>query len=119
MRSEELSKYEEAYHKLTSYVEKCSKNKHVQLASEDYKIIQSELYEYAVYLQANQLATSFTYESIPLQNQLFIINGLEAEAKDVNKRLISDSAPPEDKGRTMGDFVVKVFSQHKRKVILV
>lgn len=35
------------------YVEKQTKNKHVKHASEDYKEIESAIYEYAAYLQTN------------------------------------------------------------------
>lgn len=46
------------------------------MASRDYKEIESDIYEFAVYLQANELATSMIYESIPVQNQNFVIEHL-------------------------------------------
>lgn len=59
-----------------NYVSVQNKNKHVQQASVVYKNIESDIYEYAVYLQANELATSETYESIPFKNQCFVIDNL-------------------------------------------
>jgi hypothetical protein len=64
-----------------------TKNKHVQQASIIYKDIESEIYEYAVYLQANELASSQTYESIPFQSQCFVINNLESSMKELNKAI--------------------------------
>ena len=42
-----------------------SKNQIVKLAGEHYKLIEADIYEYAVYLQANVLANSLAYESVP------------------------------------------------------
>ena len=97
-------------------MEKQTKNKHVKNASEDYKEIEAAIYDYAAYLQANQLATSLTYESIPLQNQRFVLDGLEKELKDVNSSILSKDSTLEEKARTMRDFVLRVMAEHKRKV---
>lgn len=80
-------KHQEDYDRIVNYVAVQAKNKHVQLASAAYKDIESEIYEYAVYLQANELATSETYESIPFKNQCFVINNLEKSMKEVNKQI--------------------------------
>lgn len=36
-------------------------NKIVKLVSEDYKQIEADIYEYAVYLQSNELASNINY----------------------------------------------------------
>lgn len=64
----------------------------MRIASQEYKEIESELYEYAVYLQANELATSLDYQSIPLMNQVFAIEKLEEELKGVNRVIIQDES---------------------------
>ena len=40
-------------------------NKILKDISEEYKTIESDIYEFAVYLQANQLATQIGYEPHP------------------------------------------------------
>ncbi len=40
-------------------------NKIIKLISEDYKHIESKIYEYAVYLKSNELASSLNYEPHP------------------------------------------------------
>ena len=37
------------------------------MISADYKAIESNLYEYAVYLQSNELASSFSYQPKPFR----------------------------------------------------
>lgn len=102
---------------IRDYVEKQTKNLHVKSANEDYKEIEAAIYDYAAYLQANQLATSLTYESIPLQNQRFILDNLEKQLKDISTSLLSQNSSLEEKGKTMRDFVLKVMAEHKRKVL--
>lgn len=109
---------EKDFVEIRDYVDKQTKNKHVKYASEGYKEIESTIYDYAAYLQANQLATSLTYESIPLKNQRFILENLEKELKDVNTSILSKGSSLEEKGKLMRDFVMKVMTENKRKVLL-
>jgi hypothetical protein len=37
----------------------------IRIASQDYKEIESDIYEYAVYLQSNELASELNYEPHP------------------------------------------------------
>lgn len=43
-------------------------NKMIQMAGEEYKKIESDIYEYAVYLQSNQLASDISYEPQPFKH---------------------------------------------------
>ena len=83
------------------------------MISADYKVIESNLYEYAVYLQSNQLASSFSYQPKPFRE---IEELLEKEMRELNKELLHVNVPNEEKGRAMRDFVLKVFSHYQRKV---
>lgn len=60
-----LASINELSNKILNFVETQSKNQIVKLAGEHYKKVEADIYEYAVYLQANVLANSLTYESVP------------------------------------------------------
>jgi hypothetical protein len=75
-------------------VDRQGNNKLVQLASEQYKQVYSEIYEYAVYLQTNELANSLQNESIPLQYFNSLIATLDDSLETLTKTLIHNQTFP-------------------------
>jgi hypothetical protein len=82
----EVSKVKEASEQIENYVNN-QKNKLIIMASEDYKAIESEIYDYAAYLQCNQLASSLSYEPLSIT---CITNDLEEQLKVINRTLIQN-----------------------------
>jgi hypothetical protein len=76
----------------------------LKIVSEDYKRIESDIYEYAVYLQSNQLATDINYEPAPYK---VIEEKVMEEMKNVNRAIIQDEEIDlEVKNKMMRDFVI-------------
>jgi hypothetical protein len=84
------------------------------MASEEYKNIECEIYEYASYLQCNQLASSLTYEPL---NITCLTNDLEEQMKDINITLIqNETMELKDKAKAMRDFLLLWITRFKKKV---
>ena len=87
----------------------------LHMISKDYKEIESYIYEYAVYLQANELANNPSYEPKPF----FKIEELMGEEmKGLNRTLMSSKEDSEVKGKLMRDFVLRTMDHYRRKVLL-
>jgi hypothetical protein len=83
------------------------KSQIIKLLSEDYKQIESDIYEYASYLQANQLASSLSYEHLPIICHTYY---LDEEVAALSKSLIQDNQTPLlDKCRKVRDFLFNVI----------
>lgn len=69
-----MDKLNADYKEIEEFVTKQDKNKILKLVSEDYKSIEGEIYDYAAFLQSNQLASDISYQHIPIVCHTF---GLE------------------------------------------
>lgn len=86
----------------------------VKMMGEDYKAIEAEIYDWAVYCQSNQLAHDLSYEPRPFRAMEELI---DREMRSVNKSLIqNDELTFEQKSRCMRDFVLKAMDFYKKKV---
>jgi hypothetical protein len=86
----------------------------LKIVSEDYKSIESDIYEYAVYLQSNQLASDLNYEPAPFK---VIEESIMEDMRNINKSIIqNDSIEIEIKHKMMRDFIVLSMERYKRKV---
>jgi hypothetical protein len=82
------------------------------MMSYDYKQIESDLYEYAVYLQANQLPSSLTYEHLPIVCHTYY---LEQEVDALCKGLLHDEkSSPQEKGIKMKNFLLQVHERYRK-----
>ena len=89
------------------------RNKLVKMAADDYKEIESDIYDYAAYLQGNELASSLTFEPISIMS---ITYDLESEIKNINTTLIQDKEMSMiDKSRQMRDFLMEWMEKFKKK----
>lgn len=84
------------------------------MASEKYKEIESDIYDYASYLQCNQLASSLSYE--PLQIQC-ITADIDSKLREVNKTIIQkEEISIKDKEILMRDFLLEAIDKFKKRV---
>lgn len=91
-------------------------NKLIIMASEEYKAIEAEIYEYAAYLQCNQLASSLSYEPLSIT---CLTEDLDGQLKNVNKTLIqNEELSPKAKARVMRDFLLEWVDRFRKKVRL-
>jgi hypothetical protein len=84
----------------------------IKLIREEYKQIESDIYEYAVYLQSNQLASTIDYEPRPfaqLEAQLM------EELRTVNRKILQEEGDAEEKLKAMRDFLLKAIGRFKQK----
>lgn len=56
-----MSEVEEKYEKIVCFVDTQDENKMLKLISKDYLEIEADIYDYASYLQCNQLASDLHY----------------------------------------------------------
>jgi hypothetical protein len=90
------------------------KNKIIKLISEDYKHIEGDIYEYATYLQSNQLASSLTYQHLPVVCHTYT---LDDQLAALNKVLVqNDELPLKEKSRMLRDFLLEVIEKYRKKV---
>lgn len=84
------------------------------MVSEDYKRIESDIYEYAVYLQSNQLASDLNYEPAPFKS---IEENIMEEMKSINRTIIQEEGIDlEIKNKMMRDFIIMTMEKLKKKV---
>jgi hypothetical protein len=87
----------------------------LKLIHKDFMDIESDLYEYAVYLQSNVLASKLDYEPHPFTE---IEALLMTEMKDVNCTIRQNSSfSVEEKEIKMRNFLLKAMKSFKNKVI--
>lgn len=86
------------------------------MASQEYKNIESDIYEYASYLQCNQLASSLEYQPL---NILCITENLEDQIKTMNRMLIqNEEMSLKDKSKALRDFLIEWMNRFKKKVLI-
>lgn len=90
-RQSHLDKLNADYKEIEEFITKQGKNKIIKLVSEDYKNIEGEIYDYAAFLQSNQLASDINYQHIPIVCHTF---GLEEEIASINKVLVQNDEVP-------------------------
>jgi hypothetical protein len=100
---------------MLNYVSQQETNKILKMVSKDYKQIEADIYEYAVYLQSNELATSYTYQPHPFEE---IERELMEEMKSINKTIIQqETLTLNEKTRLMRDFIMEATEKFKKKVL--
>lgn len=95
-----------------NFVSNQSTQQMIKLIREEYKQIESDIYEYAVYLQSNQLASTIDYEPRPfaqLEAQLM------EELRTVNRKILQEEGDAEEKLKAMRDFLLKAIGRFKQK----
>lgn len=85
--------------KITNYVN-IQTNRLIKMASEDYKQVESDIYEYASYLQSNQLAHDLDFEPLPFRN---LQEEVSESVKNISRILLQTD---QDKSQIMKDFIV-------------
>lgn len=83
------------------------------MISADYKRIEEDIYEYAVYLQANQLATSLDFEPLPFQA---IQQMVEEELEELQRVLLQEDVPLRERADLMRKFLGRTMGHFRRKV---
>ena len=86
----------------------------LRMVSEDYKRIESDIYEYAVYLQSNQMASDLNYEPAPFKS---LEENILDEMKTLNRTIIQEEGiDVELKNKMMRDFIVTTMEKLRKKV---
>ena len=89
------------------------RNELVKMVAEDYKSIESTLFEYAEELGASAYASSLVYEKLPFSmEEKNIKQELEV---DVNPKLKSKTLSVEEKGQVMEAFLNKITGFYRLK----
>ncbi len=74
------------------------------------------MYQYASYLQSNQLASDLSYEPYPF---VATEEKIMEQMKSINKTIIQNThIMPEDKNMMMRDFIVNTIDKFKKKVLI-
>ncbi len=74
------------------------------------------MYQYASYLQSNQLASDLSYEPYPF---VATEEKIMEQMKSINKTIIQNThIMPEDKNIMMRDFIVNTIDKFKKKVLI-
>ncbi len=74
------------------------------------------MYQYASYLQSNQLASDLSYEPYPF---VAIEEKIMEQMKSINKTIIQNThIMPGDKNIMMRDFIMNTIDKFKKKVLI-
>lgn len=87
----------------------------MQYVAADFKRIQGEIFDYALYLQSNELFSSLSYEPKPFS---VVEKYMEDDMKDLNSFLLYGSDTIEEKQKKMTHFVSECLRKFKLKVTL-
>jgi serine/threonine-protein kinase RIO1 len=100
---------------ILNYAEQQQEKKVLHWVSEAYKAIESELYDYAAYLQCNAMASSLTWEPKPFRA---VEKWVYEEMERVTRFVHSAAESPEDKAAKMAVFVADTTRKFRTKVLL-
>lgn len=88
--------------------------KRISRISEEYKNIETEIREFAIYLQSNHMASEINYEP---KNFNEIEEVVMDEMNRINRTIIQDmEILPELKERLMRNFILRAMDKFKTKV---
>jgi hypothetical protein len=111
---QEYHHFIENENKVKNFILEQRNNKIVKTIFEEYKQIEADIYEYASYLQSNQLASDLFYEPHPFRA---IEQQIDEQLKSVNVLLIQGRDQTiEEKYAIMRDFLMDSMGKFKKKV---
>jgi hypothetical protein len=107
----------ESENRVRNFVTEQQNNKIIKEILGEYKQIEADIYEYAAYLQSNQLASDLFYEPHPFRA---VEAQIEEELKQVNVAIMQGrDRTVEEKCVAMRDFVLDSMGKFRRKVLMI